>query len=57
MPEAKTTGAEIEKKQKKKKKKGLSKFTLLRCLELYFKDDHDQALLLTEFIWKKKDKM
>ena len=37
------------------KKKHLSKFALLRCLELYFKDDHDQALVLTDFICEKKD--
>ena len=41
----------------KKKKKNLSKFALLRCLELYFEDDHDQALALTDFIWEKKDKI
>ena len=36
-------------------KKNLSKFKLLLCLEEYFKGDHDQALLLTSFIWNRKD--
>lgn len=46
-----------KKKDNIKKKKHLSKFALLRCLELYFKDDHDQALILTDFIWDNKDKI
>jgi hypothetical protein len=40
-----------------RKKRNLSKFTLLQCLERYYKNDHDQAVLLTEFIWKEKDKI
>ncbi len=39
----------------KKSKQTLTKFTLLRCLEEYFSEDHDQALMLTKFIWKRKD--
>ena len=48
----------FEKKDKKEhKKKNLSKFTLLRCLEEYFDNkDHDEALAITEYIWKHKDK-
>ena len=40
---------------KKKARKALSKFTLLRCLEEYFSNDHDHALLLTNFVWERKD--
>jgi predicted NACHT family NTPase len=43
--------------QSSRKKRNLSKFTLLQCLERYYKNDHDQAVLLTEFIWKEKDKI
>ena len=35
----------------------MSKFALLRCLEAYFKDDHDQALLLTNFVWEHNAKI
>ena len=53
-----TTQKEIPKKKSivKKKKRALSKFALLRCLETYFVDDHDQALALMEYIWENKDK-
>lgn len=54
------TQKEIPKKKstvkKNKKKRALSKFALLRCLETYFVDDHDQALALMEYIWENKDK-
>ena len=59
--EKKNSNKDLTKKEqkieKKKKKKNLSKFALLRCLESYFgNEDHDQALALTEYIWKNKDK-
>ena len=57
MDKASDAKIKIPFKEKKKKKKHLSKFALLRCLELYFKDDHDQALILTDFIWEKKDQI
>ena len=47
----------MEREKPKKKRKHLSKFALLQCLERYFKDDHDEALALLEFIWKEKDKL